>query len=220
MGNVLDNPITYHRVMKKPIDDSMVFSSAAELMQYCTNGAVYNGMHTCVNYGNFSREYKVRLVSGVARPVMVTDGFEPFFKTIGGYKYMLVYYHNSDDVYSSSKATLTSDGFRFCLLDELDIFKDSGNYDFALEVYNRTTGAVTTQTWAQAANPITNPNGVMIAQSAGATITGIKLVTDNSNGYIMTTDSNIYLMPKIKRTDAIGLYIKASQYYNAMGVTI
>lgn len=199
--SALNTPKSYHRVNKIPLDDSDVFASVADLMAYCKSGAWYNGQRVAVNLKYYTQMYTIR--NGI--PIIdLPSGNEWVIRTKDSDKYLLVYYHNTDDVYSmADKFTDVYSPFKFIFMDSIGVFEDSG-FSFILNV-----DGITDHVWTQTNNPIDSQESIT---KSGTTVNKISKNPSGSNGYIETNVSDIILMPKAKNTRVIQLFVKATKY--------
>ena len=200
----LNTPMSYHRVNKIPLDDSSVFNSTADLMSYCKSGAWYNGQKVAVNLKYYTQTYTIR----DSVPIIdLPPGMEWQTITKGSDIYALVYYHNTNKVYTTPDLyTLLKDPFQFIFMDSIAVFKDNNSLTFFIE--KDVNGAVTSTSITQAEDPLTITSG-----------TGKLYVTPSGSAAFMVGWSGGILMP---RSDASGsivrIYVKATKYFKAMGV--
>jgi hypothetical protein len=198
--SALNTPLSYHRVNKIPLDDSEVFTSMANLMTYCKSGAWYNGQRVAVNFKYYTQTYTIRNGTPI---IDLPNGNEWVVRTEGSDKYVMVYYHNTDEVYSiSDKFSDVSNPFKFIFMDSIAAFEDSG-YSFILEVGS------TKHSWTQQNNPIDEQ--VTITKN-GTSVNKISKAPSSTNGYIETNVSNIFLMPRSTNSNIMRLYVKATKY--------
>jgi len=137
----LDTLMSYHRLKKGPLDDSEIFSSVKDLMNYCTNGACYNGQRVAVDNGNFIVEYVIR--NNI--PIIDMKGSEPIFKS--GFNFsedsntsygLLAFEGKASNIINSNNFIFDEDNLN--ILSQLEIFADDEeNIKFAINVGSDTT---------------------------------------------------------------------------------
>ena len=75
----LDTAMSYHRLKRAPLDDMEVFSNLRDLMDYCKDGARYDGQRVVVlNDTLGSVEYTIK--NNI--PIINMRGSEPIFEKI------------------------------------------------------------------------------------------------------------------------------------------
>ena len=131
----LDTMMSYHRLKRAPLDDSEVFSSVKELMDYCDNGARYDGQKVTVIDDYSGKMFKYTIKNGI--PIIDMNGSEPIFKDINFYegpedtisKGLLIYYSNecgnnwnSIEIFNYSHDFIFDEN-KLCLINQSDIFK-------------------------------------------------------------------------------------------------
>lgn len=221
----LDTAMSYHRLKRAPLDDMEVFNDLRALMDYCKNGARYDGQRVVVLNDNLgSVEYNIK--NNI--PMINMKGSEPIFKSItfsgdsSATHGILIYENNLGGLWEQNEVFTFNEG-KLCLLNQLEIFRildASGNksFKFYIERQTRDSDTVFTRTWVQNFNPYIDANSV--SQSSGATINKMSF-TSTTNGWLRTNNSSIYLMP---RTSAgvteenkyiTRIYVKAEDYYQA-----
>lgn len=223
----LDIPISYHRLTKAPLDDMEVFNDLNSLMDYCDNGARYNGQRVIVLNDQLGFiEYTI--INDI--PIINTKGSELIFRKynfdsddIGDTHYLLIYENNSNEVWDKNDV-FTFKNDRLCLISQLEIFRIvdvTGNktFKFHMEIINkdRTTPTIY-YTWSQDFNPYDGPS---IIESLYDNIN--KLTFNEGNGcWLRTNRPDFYLMPKTASiaenafNTTIRIYIKAEDYYQAL----
>ena len=224
----LDTAMSNHRLMRAPLDDSEVFDNLRALMDYCKDGARYDGQRVAVKNGAHGLvEYSIK--NNI--PMINMRGSEPIFKniTFSGDSTeshgLLIYENNLGGMWNQDEVFIFNEG-KLCLFNQLEIFRildAAGNktFKFYMERLDRDTDIIYTRTWSQNYNPYIDGSSHAINNaSAGANISEISFYS-NANGWIKSSNSNFYLMPKIN--SAVNaengvitkIYVKAEDYYQA-----
>lgn len=230
----LDTAISYHRLKKAPLDDSEVFNSLRDLMDYCDKGASYNGQRVVVLddvYGDVEYVIKNNI------PIIDMRGSEPSFwpwyfdgdnNSTNG---MLIYERNSRDrtTWSPNLVFYPGDSGYVNLISQLEIFRISDassnikSFKFYLEQIKRRTDERYVATWTQNYNPYTDGENNIIRNIAkGATITNMsytsKRTTYASHQYLTTNNEDVKLMSaniNDEENFITRIYVKADDYYKA-----
>ena len=224
----LDTAMSYHRLKRAPLDDMEVFSDLRSLMDYCKDGARYDGQRVVVlNDTLGSVEYSIK--NNI--PIIDMKGSEPIFKSItfkgdsSASHGLLIYENNMSGLWNQNEIFTFNEG-RFCLLNQLEIFRildasSNKSFKFYIERQTRNTDTVYTATWTQNFNPYIDASGNSISTSAGAAISAM-VFGSTTNGWLKTNNSDIVLMPRtqagITQEDKYitKIYIKAEDYYQAL----
>lgn len=224
----LDTALSRHRLMRAPLDDREVFANLRDLMDYCKDGARYDGQRVVVlNDTLGSVEYTIK--NNI--PMINMRGSEPIFKSLyfsgdsSESHGILIYENNLGGTWQQSEVFSLNEG-KLCLLNQLEIFRildAAGNksFKFYMERLGRNTTVMNTVTWSQGYNPyIDGANNTISGASSGANISEMSFYS-TTNGWLKTNNSDIYLMP---RTSAglteenkyiTKIYVKAEDYYQA-----
>lgn len=228
----LDTAMSYHRLKRSPLDDREVFTNLRDLMDYCKDGARYNGQRVVVMATDGNHQYPIEYCIVDNIPLIDMRGSEPIFKTIGfsgdasATHGMLIYEHNMGEIWRQNQV-FCFDEANFCLLNQIEIFRildAAGNktFKFYIERTTRGTDTVFTATWNQSYNPYIDGKSNSISVSSGATITKMSYNnTASSTSWLYTNNSDICLMPK--NSNAVSaeniyitkIYVKAEDYYQA-----
>ena len=225
----LDTAMSYHRLKRASLDDREVFTDLRSLMDYCKDGARYDGQRVVVlNDSLGSAEYNIK--NNI--PIINMRGSEPIFKSItfsgdsSATHGILIYENNLGGIWEQNEIFTFNEG-KFCILNQLEIFRilDAANnisFKFYMERITRDTTTVFTRTWNQNYNPYNDKDSNAInGASSGATINEMSFVP-TTNGWLKTNNSDFYLMP---RTTAgateedkyiTRIYVKAEGYYQAL----
>jgi hypothetical protein len=225
----LDTTMSYHRLKRAPLDDMEVFNNLRELMDYCNNGARYDGQRVVVLNGSLgSVEYNIK--NNI--PIINMRGSEPIFKSItfsgdsSATHGLLIYENNLGGIWGQNEV-FTFNESKLCMLNQLEIFRildAAGNktFKFYMERQTRDTDTVFTRTWSQNYNPYLDGSSNSInGASSGATINELSF-NASANGWLKTTNSSLYLMPRtnigITEEDKYitKIYVKAEDYYQAL----
>lgn len=227
----LDTTMSYHRLKKAPLDDREVFNNLRDLMDYCDNGACYNGQRvTVLSNLHDPVEYVIHRNT----PIIDIRGSEPIFENLpfsGDSSYakgMLIYERNHRDNrgWNRDDILFLTDG-EFNMLDQLEIFRNkdaSGNiiFKFYMIRQRRNSDEIYTATWSQNYNPYIDYDSNPINDIAsGNTITAMSYYPNyDKNGHLITNNSDIALMPNSQSAINEALYItkiyvKADNYYTA-----
>ena len=224
----LDTAMSYHRLKRAPLDDMEVFANLRDLMDYCKDGARYDGQRVVVlNDTLGSVEYTIK--NNI--PMISMRGSEPIFKsfTFSGDSSashgLLIYENNLGGIWNQNEI-FTFDEGKLCLLNQLEIFRildAAGNktFKFYMERLTRDTDTLFTRTWSQNYNPyIDGVNKPINGATSGATINEISF-NSSDNGWLKCSNSNIILMPKTssgvtnENNYITKIYVKAEDYYQA-----
>lgn len=221
----LSTPISYHRLMRYPLDDMEVFESVRDLMNYCSSGARYDGQRVVVLDKNKAVEYTIKN----SIPLINLRGSEPIFintKFIDDTSYshgLLIYYSNNSGVWNDDDV-YTYEENKLCLFNQLEIFRilnASGGkiFKFYIERFSRYTDEVQSYSWQQNYNPYDDGLDHIITQS-GVNIESMAF-NPTEDASVITNVPNIYIMPKTteaanaEKNIITKIYIKAEDYYNA-----
>lgn len=224
----LSTPTTFHRLNRKPLDDSEVFSNLRDLMNYCNSGARYNGQRVVVDDGSKSMEYLIK--NNI--PMIDTKGNDLIFEKItfsgdaAESHGLLIYYNNIlsggspwtvDDVISFDESKLS-------LLNQIEIFRildaaKNSTFKFFMETITR-NGVSSAYIWNQTYNPYIDTNGHAFGTGAGNQIN--QIIYKPSGDYLISSpNTSRYIMPasaaavNAEANKITKLYIKAEDYYNA-----
>lgn len=224
----LDTAMSYHRLKKSPLDDSEVFSNTILLMDYCDNGACYNGQRVSVINDSGIVEYTIK--NNI--PIIDMRGSEPIFKEINNGKWMLIYEYNSsgnNEFFGGTTYKLRFEEGKFCIMNQIEIFRlvdVNGNktYKFHIERLKRDTNEVVIDTtWEQNYNPYIYGMDNQIAVAwPGATIDRMSCYKYPINDRLVETpDTGVCLMPHAisaaysERDYITRIYVYAQKYYEA-----
>lgn len=92
-------PMSFHRLFKKPLDDTSVFYSMRDLVNYVKTGAVYNGQKITLisSYGNFNTIRNFTIYDKM--PIIDLAPSEHVWKyQSDAVKYMLIYNRYNPDI--------------------------------------------------------------------------------------------------------------------------
>lgn len=226
----LDAIMSYHRVMKAPLDDMEVFPDLRSLMDYCDNGASYDGQRVIVlntqKHLIPSTEYVI--VDNI--PIIDMRGSEPIFKPItfvgdsSESHGMLIYENNMGGAWNYNEVfSLNND--KYCLLNQLEIFRildanGDRSYKFYIERISRTDGDVITDSWAQTYNPYIDAEDHYIENRNNMKIKEMSFWA-TTDGWLKTNMTLIELMPRThngvnsENNYITKIYVKAEKYYQA-----
>lgn len=221
----LDTAMSYHRLKRTPLDDMEVFNDLRSLMDYCKDGARYDGQRVVVLNDTLGLvEYNIK--NNI--PIINMRGSEPIFKSItfsgdsAESHGMLIYENNIGGIWEENEVFSFNEG-KLCLINQLEIFRildAAGNksFKFYMERLTRDTDTLFTRTWVQSFNPYIDRNSISAA--FGRTINEISFISAN-DGWLACSNSDITLMPNnetgINREDnyITKIYVKAEDYYQA-----
>ena len=221
----LDTMMSYHRLKRAPLDDMEVFTSLSDLMDYCKNGACYEGQQVAV-CDNKLVKYIIKKYNGKYIPIINMNGSEPIFKLI---KFngdpnqthgLLIYENNSTEPWTENEVFNFNED-KLCIISQLEIFNIDGKYKFYIERLKKETNQIARVAWDQSYNPYTTNKS--IPRGPGYTTTDITEMSFYNDGYsYLTANSAAILMPY--KSDAVDnekqyttkIYIKAEDYYNAL----
>ena len=225
----LDTAMSYHRLKRNPLDDSEVYDDLRSLMDYCYNGARYDGQRVSVLNGSLGAvEYIIK--NNI--PIINMRGSEPIFKSItfsgdsSDSHGLLIYENNLGGLWNKDDVFIFNDG-RFSILNQLEIFRlldASGNksFKFYIERLTRYTDNLFTRTWEQQYNPFIDGDNNTINNAASNSLINELSYYSTNNGWLKCTDSNIILMPRTnsalnsENKYITKIYIKAEDYYQAL----
>lgn len=224
----LDTAISRHRLMRASLDDREVFANLRDLMDYCKDGARYDGQRVVVlNDALSSVEYNIKN----SIPMINMRGSEPIFKSItfsgdsSATHGMLIYENNLGGAWEQNEV-FTFNESKFCLLNQLEIFRildASGNksFKFYMERLTRDTDTLFTRTWVQSYNPYNDgANNAISGASSGATVNEISFYA-TTDAWLKNSNSAFYLMPRTASAVSAEdnyitkIYVKAEDYYQA-----
>lgn len=224
----LDTAMSYHRLKRAPLDDMEVFIDLRALMDYCKDGARYDGERVAVLNGTLGLvEYSIKN----SIPMINMRGSEPIFKSItfngdsSATHGMLIYENNLGGIWDQSEVFSFNEG-RFCIINQLEIFRildAAGNksFKFYMERLTRDSDTLFTTTWNQSYNPyIDGYNNSINGASAGAAVNEMSF-NATTNAWLKTTNSSFYLMPRtstaLTEEDKVitKIYVKAEDYYQS-----
>lgn len=224
----LDSAMSRHRLKRAPLDDSEVYNNLRALMDYCKDGARYDGQRVVVlNDTLGSVEYNIK--NNI--PIINMRGSEPIFKSItfsgdsSATHGMLIYENNLGGAWEQNEV-FTFNESKFCLLNQLEIFRildAAGNksFKFHMERLTRDTDTLFTTTWSQSYNPYNDGSSNAISgASSGATITEMSF-NATTDAWLKTNNSAFYLMPRTatglntENNFITKIYVKAEDYYQA-----
>lgn len=224
----LDTAMSYHRLMRNPLDDREVFTSLRDLMDYCDNGARYNGQRVVVIDNQTVTEY----VINDNIPIIDMKGNEPIFKSItfsgdsSASHGLLIYENNLGGTWDKTDTFTFNDG-KLSLFKQLEIFRildASGNksYKFYMERLTRNTDTLFTRAWNQNYNPYIDGSSHSISgASSGAAINEMSY-NSTTTGWAKCSNSDIILMPvnntalNKENSYITRIYVKAENYYQAL----
>ena len=189
-----DTPVGFHRLNPGPLDDQEVFSSNADLLDYCKNRTGYHGQRVLLKYGYYDQQCVLKKGKGdVLVPVMeLPPGIELIFKTFNNKKYVLVFYYNDD---TSAVPSNTSDlyvcftkPYYFAMLPQCSLFANSDtSINYRIEVNDE----VITATQGNPLNTSSTPSARAIYDR----------VREN-----------------LRDNTIVRLWVQCDDYYNAVGV--
>ena len=204
-----DIPVGFHRVNKTPLDDTELINGNAALFQHINFGTGYHGQHIIVRYDNYDQSEKNKKGKGdKLMPIMdMPSGYELITKKYNDDIYAMVYYYNGGSPFTDiSQNIRLSDSFAWSLLPQASLLANSDtDIDYLIEADNN--NYLFTQ-----ANFITNT----VSLSSAIIIDRISSISD-SNGYYPTSNSSVMIMPKSRSTKGVKLWVKCTDYFNAMG---
>lgn len=225
----LSTPNTFHRLNRKPLDDSEVFSNLRDLMDYCNNGARYNGQRVVVDDGSKSMEYLIK--NNI--PMIDTKGNDLIFKKItfsgdaAESHGLLIYYNNclSGGTPWSRDNIISFDEDKLSLFNQIEIFRildaaKNKTFKFYMETLQRNSTNPSTYIWNQSYNPFYDTTGHAFGTGAGNQINQM-IYNPSGNYLIQTPNSSRYIMPasasaiNAEADKITKIYIKAEDYYNA-----
>lgn len=225
----LDTAMSYHRLKRAPLDDREVFTDLRALMDYCKDGARYDGQRVVVLNNTLGAvEYTIK--NNI--PMIDMKGSEPIFKSItfngdsSAAHGMLIYENNMGGIWSVDEVFNFNEG-KLCLLNQLEIFRildAAGNktFKFYMERLTRDSDTLFTRAWNQNYNPYIDGTNNSITVAANADINQMSFNTKNSDGiWLKTNNSNFILMPSnnnmvsSENNQITKIYIKAEDYYQA-----
>ena len=126
IAGTLDTPVNYHRLMKGPLDDREVFATLDDLMEYCNNGARYDGQRVVVVDPIIGTFVEYVIVNNI--PIIDLRGSEPIFFKNGTDIYMLLFEENLIDGQKWGKNIWFSlEEGRYNILSQTAIFKINNN---------------------------------------------------------------------------------------------
>lgn len=219
-------PVGFQRVYKAPLDDKEIFSSNADLLAYCSDGAAYNGQRVAINYADHTQECIIkRTPNGDTNvPILIfSSDSNLVVKTINNKLYALIYYINTfveDDtkVFSSFTPTKFPSGksASFSLMDQIQILSNTTEAaNFYFKGLLETTSFEST--FSQVCPIYGNPGSVGTKNTTNQ-VTKLRYTANDSNGYIETTNSGIYLMNRALPNNAcFELYVELGANYASAG---
>lgn len=225
----LDTPMSYHRLKRSPLDDREVFNNLRDLMDYCKDGARYDGQRVVVLNDNLeSVEYTIK--NNI--PIINMRGSEPIFKSLtfdgeSSESHGLLIYENNNltEIWNRDEVFSFNEG-KLCLINQLEIFRildAAGNKTFKFYMERQIRNSDQPQSitrWNQNYNPYIDGNSNIINSQSDVLVSRISYYSDSSNnGWIKTNATSIYLMPNsITSVDSESeyitkIYVKAEDYY-------
>lgn len=225
----LDTMTSYHRLKRAPLDDREVFTDLRALMDYCKDGARYEGQRVVVLHDILEEAVEYTIKRNI--PIINMKGSEPIFKSItfdgdSSATYGLLIYENNEGGPWSQTENFSFNEGKLALINQLEIFRildAAGNmsFKFYIERLTRDSDELYTATWTQNYNPYMDRDDHSIDNaSAGAVINEISFnATDK--GYLKCNNSDIILMPRnnagLSSEDKVitKIYVKAHDYYSA-----
>jgi len=149
----LDTAMSYHRLKRAGLDDREVFANLQALMDYCKDGARYDGQRVVVTNNETNLiEYDIK--NNI--PMINMRGSEPIFKSItfsgdsSASHGMLIYENNLGGAWNRNEFFILDEG-KFSIIDQLEIFRildAAGNksFKFYMERLTRDTNILFTAT--------------------------------------------------------------------------
>lgn len=227
----LDTPISYHRLKRAPLDDKEVFNNLRDLMDYCKDGARYNGQRVVVLNDNYkSVEYTIK--NNI--PIINMIGSEPIFKSLtfdgeSSESHGLLIYENNNlsEIWERDEVFSFNEG-KLCLFNQLEIFRildAAGNKTFKFYMERQIRNSDQPQSitrWNQNYNPYIDGSSNIISNKSDVLVSQISYNNESSDdGWIKTNSTSLYLMPNsitsvVSEAEYITkIYIKAEDYYQA-----
>lgn len=220
----LDTAMSYHRLKKAPLDDREVFKNLNDLMDYCKDGARYNGQKVVVNNYLGAIEYVIR----ENIPIIDMKGSEPIFKSItfkdDSYPThgMLIYENNNGGIWREDEIFNFEEN-KLCLISQLEIFRildAAGNktFKFYMERIPRHLDGLSTYKWNQNYNPYSDGGSNHINNTSSALMEQMSYYGGTGN-WINTNVDEINLMPYLNDLVLLEnpyitkIYVKAEDYY-------
>lgn len=224
----LDTLMSYHRLKKAPLDDSEIFNNLSDLMDYCNNGACYDGQRVAVLNENLAGVGAIEYVIKNNIPIIDMKGSEPIFidgiifKNDATYSKAMLIYEFIEGSNFSSNDVFCLDYDKYCIISQLEIFRildATGNktFKFYLERHDKEKNTSLVRYWIQNYNPFTDGFSNPITQSPNGNISKMSFIPNDLNNFLKTEDSNISLMPSNNNDSGIitRIYVKAEDYYQA-----
>lgn len=230
-GRSLSIPTQYHRVYKEALDDCEVFTSVADMMEYCRNGPSYNGHRLSVHKtGGDLYSVKHNYVVRDGRPLLIPEGWEPVWKEFTSGMGMLVYYYNSTSLYdakmgySTMHFDTTKDPLFFSILESLGVFRNYSDEKlyFAAEITTKaTSGDIATQTslWSQAYDPIEEYSKISLTRGANGKAITLMRAGNYDNSAVGTSTTAVTLCPRTSSVSSsastyiVRIYAISDHYY-------
>lgn len=214
----LSTPMGIHRVNMEPYDDREIFLSMESLLEYCKNGARYNGQCVGCIIGDENAGYIQNFTINNSYPIIDFNSGELITHKTNK-NYALVYYYNPayDDsaMFDSSLSHLNylSNAFHYSILELLDAFRSSIDSDlsFLVERTDLSTGITKTSSWSQTFHPI-REHDTTITESVY-----IKYVPDSISAALWGVENTekYNIIPKIPENIITAIYIYCPGYINA-----
>ena len=205
IAGTLDTPVNYHRLMKGPLDDREVFATLDDLMEYCNNGACYDGQRVVVVDPVIGTFVEYVIVNNI--PIIDLRGSEPIFFKNGTDIYMLLFEENLVNGQKWGKNIWFSlEEGRYNILSQTAIFKINNNYYYNYNIIDKIKNTTTNGNHTDSKN-IFKDNGTGMACNVNNNINLNKLII----GSYTAIDNN--------NTDKIvRLWIRANNYYDAYNI--
>jgi len=233
--NSLNTPMSYHRLNRQPLDDSEVFSSLKDLMDYCDNMARYDGQRVVVTANNSHNlpaiEYVIKnnipIISNMMGSELIFREDINFFGDSSANSAGLLIYENNDNGSWKPNSTYIMEEGHLCLISQAEIFRSkTKSYKFYLERIKRNgflnPGETTKYycSWEQNFNPFTATGtypkvGTLLNNGIHS------LFVIQGNDYLDVDTTGLRLMPhtdselESEKNWITRIYIKADDYYKA-----
>lgn len=217
----LDTLTSFHRLYATPLDDSIIFNSVSNMLNYIKNtGAPYEGQKMSVVNSTGIVDYTIH--KGI--PIIDLKGTEALFKTVEfqdtNYVSMLIYdsgFNNASDAWTTNDLFKIS-AEKYSLFNQLQIICGD-KYIFTIHVMDIDDGIdnIITKSFSQTFDPIYGSN------TNNETDYLIMNKSIPTNGDIISTDviSDIHIMPtgttytSDQKKKHIKIYAAADDYYYA-----
>lgn len=204
-------PMGFARVNRQPLEKYSLFDSMDEFMSYFQSPDMpyYEGQVVSVRiYDNLYLQYLICYDTGLyATPLFDTKAIEQNIISAYDKKWILIYYHNSNETWSANDLKLSIDNpFKMSQMINAELYKMRSNFNFLL-YKNKSVNR-----WSQSFNPFKAYD--VVNDSYYKTEGSISYIsfTNTSNAYITdNAKSYVNIGPKTKSTDVVELYMDISR---------